>query len=118
MKDTEPTSATQAFEEALSKSGSERYVLILYITGATPRSTQAILRIKELCEEYLQGRYELEVVDIYQQPELAKHAQILAAPSLVKKLPLPLRRLIGNLSDSKRVLVGLDLRPNGQITPH
>ena len=103
--------ATQAFEEALSKVGSEHYVLILYVTGATPRSTQAIMNIKELCETHLQGRYELEVIDVYQQPELAKDAQIFAAPTLIKKLPPPLRKVIGNMSDLQRVLIGLDLQP-------
>jgi circadian clock protein KaiB len=110
-QDQDPDRATRAFEEALSKRGSERYVLTLYITGATPQSTQAIIRIKEICEQHLQGRYELEVVDIYQQPELARDAQLLAAPTLIKKLPPPLRRLVGNLTDLQRVLVGLDLQP-------
>src|SRR5215216_2835712 len=86
----------QEFEAAIASRGSEYYVLTLYITGATPRSSQAISNIRDLCESYLTGRYELEVVDIYQQPELASGAQILAAPTLVKKLPLPLRKLIGN----------------------
>jgi len=111
MKDIEPESATAAFEEALSRAGSEHYVLILYVTGATPQSTQALLHLKEICAEYLQGRYELEVVDIYQQPEAARSAQILAAPTLIKKLPPPLRKVIGNLSDLQRVLTGLDLQP-------
>jgi circadian clock protein KaiB len=97
--------------------GSEHYVLVLYITGATPQSAQAIRRIKEICAEHLAGRYELEVVDIYQQPELARDAQILAAPTLIKKLPSPLRKLIGNLSDLQRVLVGLELQPKGSTTP-
>jgi circadian clock protein KaiB len=110
-QDHDSDRATRAFEEALSKRGSERYVLTLYITGATPQSTQAIIRIKEICEQHLQGRYELEVIDIYQQPELARDAQLLAAPTLIRKLPPPLRRLVGNLSDLQRVLVGLDLQP-------
>lgn len=111
MDDNELDSTTQAFEEALSNKEPEHYVLTLYITGASPQSTQAIIRIKELCEERLQGRYELAVVDIYQQPELARSAQILASPTLIKRLPLPLRKVIGNLSDLQRVLVGLDLQP-------
>jgi circadian clock protein KaiB len=110
MLDNGAESVTGAFEDALSRLGSERYVLVLYVTGATPQSTRAIVRIKEICEERLQGRYELEIVDIYQQPELARSAQVLAAPTLVKKLPLPLRKLIGNLSEMERVLVGLDLQ--------
>ena len=77
----------------------------------TPRSTEAVASIKTICEEHLKGRYDLEVIDLYQHPELAKEAQILAAPTLVKQLPEPLRRLIGNLADTERVLIGLDLRP-------
>ncbi len=88
----------------------ERYVLRLYVTGMTPRSTQAFAAIKALCEEHLQGCYDLEVIDIYQHPQLAKDEQIIAVPTLVKKLPTPLRRLIGDLSDTEKVLLGLDLR--------
>ena len=80
------------------------------MTGTTPRSTRAILNIKEICEKHLKGRYELEVIDIYQQPVLAEGEQIIAAPTLVKKLPVPLRRFIGDMSDTERILVGLDLR--------
>jgi circadian clock protein KaiB len=116
MDNTEPQSATEAFEEALANAGSEHYVLVLYVAGATTQSTQAIIRIKEICEEHLQGRYDLEVIDIYQQPELARSAQLLAAPTLIKKLPLPLRKLIGNMSELQRVLVGLDLQPVQQRT--
>jgi circadian clock protein KaiB len=76
----------------------------------TPKSTRAIINIKAICEEYLRGRYELEVVDVYQQPMLAQGEQILAVPALVKKLPLPLRTLVGDLSNTERVLLGLDLR--------
>jgi len=88
----------------------QHYVLRLYVTGMTPRSSAAVAAIKAVCEEYLQGRYELEVIDIYQNPVLARDEQIIAAPTLVKKLPAPLRRLIGDLSDKERVLLGLDLR--------
>lgn len=88
----------------------ERYVLRLYVTGMTPRSTEAITAIRAICEERLRGRYDLEVIDIYQHPQLAKDEQIVAVPTLVKKLPAPLRRFIGNLSDVERVLMGLDLR--------
>jgi circadian clock protein KaiB len=112
-------SSTEKFEEALTRaaSGDEHYVLRLYVTGMTPRSSEAIRTLKSLCAKHLQGRYELEVIDIYQHPTLARDEQIIAAPTLVKKLPLPLRRLIGNLSDVERVLVGLDLRPRGEVTP-
>lgn len=87
----------------------EIYVLRLYVTGMTPRSSRAISTIKAICEEHLQGRYNLEVIDIYQQPTLAKDEQIVATPTLVKKLPVPLRRFIGDLSDRERILFGLNL---------
>lgn len=88
-----------------------QYILKLYVTGMTPRSMKAITNIKEICEEHLKGRYELEIVDIFQQPVLAKGEQIIAAPTLIKKLPLPLRRFIGDMSDEEKILLGLDLRP-------
>lgn len=111
MNETEMKDVTEEFERALQEDGNEKYLLRLYITGITPKSTQAIQNIKKICEENLKGRYELEVIDIYQQPTLAKDEQIIAAPTLIKKLPLPLRRLIGDMSDKERILVGLDLRP-------
>jgi len=101
----------QKLRDAVKKSKKEPYVLRLYVAGLTPRSTKAIANVKEICEKYLQGRYELDVVDIYQQPKLAQGEQIIAAPTLIKKLPLPLRRLIGDMSDTDRFLVGIDLRP-------
>ena len=88
----------------------DKYVLRLYVTGMTARSAEAIATIREICKERLKGRYDLEVIDIYQHPNLAKEEQIIAAPTLVKKLPAPLRRFIGALSDRERILVGLDLR--------
>jgi circadian clock protein KaiB len=88
-----------------------RYVLRLYISGTTPRSSRAIQNIRALCEEKLQGCYDLEVVDIYQHPELVKPDQIVVTPTLVKTLPLPLRKIIGDLSDRERVLVGLGVLP-------
>lgn len=100
----------EAFEQALSSPQQKHYVLRLYVTGASPQSVHAITNIKKICEEYLQGRYELEVIDLYQQPQLAEGEQIIAAPTLIKKLPLPLRRIIGDMSSTERVLVGLDLR--------
>ena len=90
----------------------EKYVLRLYIAGTTPRSSRAVANIKDICEHNLNGRYDLEVIDIYQKPALAKGEQIIAAPTLVKKLPEPLRRFIGDLSDTERILVGMDLTPN------
>lgn len=110
MKKT-PANTTETFERLLAKdTPTERYVLRLYVTGMTPRSTQAVVALNAICKEHLEGRYDLEVIDIYQHPKLARDEQIVALPMLVKKLPLPLRRLIGNLSDEERVLLGLDLR--------
>lgn len=86
-------------------------MLRLYVTGMTARSTRAVENVRAICEQHLQGRYDLEVIDIYQQPTLARGEQIIAAPTLIKKLPLPLRRVIGDLSSTEKVLLGLDLRP-------
>ena len=88
----------------------KRYVLRLYVAGQTPNSLRAISNIKKICEQHLQGSYELEIVDIYQQPVLAKGEQIVAAPTLIKILPLRLQRFIGDLSNTERILIGLDLR--------
>ncbi len=110
MKKKDPDT-TEAFEQSAAGTPSEEhYVLRLYVTGMTPRSTEAFATIKALCEERLHGRYELEVIDIYQHPQLAIDEQIIAVPTLVKKLPAPLRRLVGDLSNRERVLLGLDLR--------
>ena len=89
---------------------SDTYVLRLYIAGQTPKSIAALANLKKICEEYLKGRYQLQVVDLLKSPQLARGDQILAIPTLVRKLPLPLRRIIGDLSNTERVLVGLDLR--------
>lgn len=98
------------FEKAAKRATTQKYILRLYVTGATPRSVRAVANIRKLCEEHLAGRYELEVIDIYQQPSLAEGEQIIAAPTLIKKLPEPLRRIVGDLSSRDRLLVGLDLR--------
>ena len=98
------------FEKAVDEFNHEIYVLRLYITGTTPKSLNAIANIKKICEEHLQGRYDLEVVDIYQQPSLAAGKQIVAVPTLIKKLPLPLRKLIGDMSNTEHILLGLDLQ--------
>jgi circadian clock protein KaiB len=97
--------------EELLKKRPQKYVLKLYVAGLNPRSAEAVKTITQICDEHLQGRYELEVIDIYQQPTLARGEQIIAAPTLIKKLPLPLRRMIGGMADKDKVLVGLDLRP-------
>jgi circadian clock protein KaiB len=93
------------------KKSSQRYILKLYVAGVSRKSTEAIRMITAVCEEYLKGRYELAIIDIYQQPLLARGEKIVAAPTLIKKLPLPLRRLVGSMADLDKVLVGLDLRP-------
>ncbi len=98
-------------EAALEAKEAATYVLRLYVTGTTPRSLQAIANVKKICEEHLKGRYELEVIDLYQQPVLAKGEQIVAAPTLIKELPEPLRRIIGDMSSTEKILVGLDLKP-------
>jgi circadian clock protein KaiB len=103
----------KAFEEDLSRQpAAERYVLSLFVTGSTPKSLRAIQNIRALCEERLHGRYELKVIDIYQHPDQVKPEQIVVTPTLIKKLPLPLRKLIGDLSNRDRLLLGLDIVPN------
>jgi circadian clock protein KaiB len=87
------------------------YNLRLYVAGQTPKSITALANLKKICEEYLVGRYRIEVIDLLEHPQLAAGDQILAVPTLVRRLPEPLKKIIGNLSDMERVLVGLDLRP-------
>ena len=91
-----------------------KYILRLYVTGMTPKSTLAIDNVQKLCEKYMEGFYELKIIDIYQQPKQAKDNQIIATPTLIKKLPLPIRKLIGDMSDTERFLVGIDLRPKAE----
>jgi circadian clock protein KaiB len=101
---------TEQFEKAVSRLGGRKYVLRLYVAGMTPNSARAISNLKKICEEHLAGQYDLNVIDVYRRPTLAKGEQIVAAPTLVKKLPLPMRKLIGDMSDKGKVLVGLDIR--------
>lgn len=89
------------------------YVLKLYVTGKTPRAEVAIANLSRICEEELGGRYELDIIDVLEQPQAAEDAKVLATPTLIKALPPPLRRVIGDLSDKEKVLLGLDLRPSG-----
>jgi circadian clock protein KaiB len=110
------TRATKAFEKALDASRTRKYVLRLYVAGATARSTQALLRVRRLCEAELAGNFELEVIDVYQQPILARDGQIVATPTLVREFPRPVRRLIGNLSGKTSLFVGLDLDTKGGTT--
>jgi circadian clock protein KaiB len=109
MSEPPHSDSSDAFEKALRDSQTSKYLLRLYITGNTDKSSRAILNLREVCEKHLEGRYQLEVIDINQQPALARHDQIIATPTLVKQLPLPIRRLIGDLSETERILVGLDL---------
>ncbi|MES1174751.1 MAG: circadian clock KaiB family protein [Myxococcales bacterium] len=104
-------SSTAAFETAAKRAAGERYELRLYIAGTTAASSRSVENLRAICEEHLKGRYELLVVDVFQQPTLAKDAQIIAVPTLIKKLPAPIRRIVGDLSNEQRVLVGLDLKP-------
>src|SRR3954466_2004838 len=105
-------SSTAVFEKLLQKTAEkERYELKLYVTGTSPRSGQAIANVRSLCEEYLRGRYDLEVIDIYQQPGVAVSEQIVAAPTLIKKTPAPSRRMIGDLSNRDKILVALNIVP-------
>jgi circadian clock protein KaiB len=101
--------STKAFEKAATPRG-RTYLLRLYVAGTSSRSVRAIQNAREICDEHLKGRYELEVIDVFQQPTLAKDDQIVAVPTLIKKLPAPLRRFIGDLSDKRVILVGLDLK--------
>jgi circadian clock protein KaiB len=93
----------------MKKTKSKGYELRLYVAGKTPRSITAIENLKRICEEYLQGEYRIEVIDLLKKPELARGDQILAIPTLVRKLPMPIRKIIGDLSNTERVLVGLNL---------
>jgi len=103
--------ATKAFEEALKDNALKRatYILRLYVTGSSNRSLRAVYNLKKLCEEYLPDDYDLEVIDIYKDPAAAREAQIIAAPTLVKKLPQPIRKFVGDMSNTQKILVGLDL---------
>lgn len=106
---------TASFEQALAEQQQQQqqqqYCLRLYIAGTTPRSRRSLENLKAICETHLQGRYELEVVDVYQSPSALQSEKLIALPTLVKQLPPPLRRLIGDLSNTEKVLLGLDLVP-------
>jgi len=111
-----PRSSTDAFEAELGEKKkraskqAERFVLRLYVAGSSSRSVRAIQNARQICDEYLGDRCTLEVIDIFQQPQLAKDDQIIAVPTLIKKLPAPIRRFIGDLSDRNVLIVGLDLK--------
>jgi circadian clock protein KaiB len=101
--------STDAFEKALKTHNKKKYILRLFVSGMTPASLKAIKNLKKICRENLDGQFDLEVIDIYQQPELVKSEEIIAVPTLIKKLPLPLKRFIGDLSDRENVLLGLNI---------
>jgi circadian clock protein KaiB len=105
---------TKAFERALATKGAGKFVLRLYVAGATARSRHALMRARRFCEIELKGDCELEVIDVYQQPILARDGQIVATPTLVKEFPKPVRRLIGDLTNMTRLFVGLDLDTKGR----
>jgi circadian clock protein KaiB len=98
-------------EHLHAATGDSEFLLRLYVAGQTPRSLRAVANMRRICAEELQGHYQLEVIDLYQQPQLAEGEQIVAVPALIKRLPSPLRMVIGDMSDTERVLVGLDLLP-------
>jgi len=110
MKTNPSRTAKAGAKAAPRNAASSHYFLKLYVAGQSPKSVKAIANMKRICEEELQGRYDLEVIDLYQQPQLAQGDQIVAVPTLIKKLPPPLSRIIGDLSDTERVLVGLDIK--------
>src|SRR5690242_9975192 len=103
--------ATGAFEDAIKGKALKRakYILRLYVTGSSSKSLRAVHNLKKLCDEHLSNDYDLEVIDIYKDPEAAREAQIIAAPTLVKKLPQPIRKFVGDLSNTQKILVGLDI---------
>lgn len=103
-------SSTTSLKSATEQGEKTNYVLKLYVAGMARKSERAIRSITEICDKYLQGRYSLEVIDIYKNPTLAKGEQIIAAPTLIKELPAPLRKLIGDMADKEKVLLGLDLK--------
>lgn len=110
MAEDKARDISEELERALADAEGEDYLLRLYVAGTTPRSARAIANIKKICEDELKGRYDLEVVDVYQEPDKVKSEQLVALPTLIKRLPAPLRRVIGDLSDKDRVLVGLNIR--------
>jgi circadian clock protein KaiB len=103
----------QDYETALQESQRGNYILRLFVSGMTPNSRLAIENITRICAEHLEGRYQLEIIDIYQQPFYAEEGLIVAAPTLVKELPPPLRKFIGDMSQTERILLGLDVRTKG-----
>lgn len=106
-----PTMSERTGDDGIEEGSIEFWDLRLYVAGQTPKSMAAVANLKRLCEEHLPGRYRIEVVDLVENPKLARSDQILAIPTLVRRLPNPIRKVIGDLSNSERVLVGLDIQP-------
>ncbi|MBK1620366.1 hypothetical protein CKO42_18360 [Lamprobacter modestohalophilus] len=104
------TDATVTLDEAETSEGNQRWTLRLYVAGQTPKSLAAFANLQAMCEAHLSGRYQIEVIDLLEKPHLAQGDQILAIPTVVRRLPLPMRKIIGDLSDTERAIVGLDLR--------
>ncbi len=109
---TEPSDSYAEFEKASLEKGKEKYVLRLFISGMTPRSLQAIENLRSICDNQLKGCYSLEIIDISQQPESVRKEDIVATPTLIKELPKPIRRIIGDLSNTERILVALNISEN------
>lgn len=107
----QPEETLETFRALAKQADQRKYLLRLYIAGTNPKSARAIENVRRICEEHLAGRYELEVIDLYKHRVLSKGEQIVAVPTLIKHLPSPLRKFIGDMSDTERILVGLDLRP-------
>ena len=111
MESSQPRQSVEPSETVMAESGQAVYILRLYITGTTPRSTRAIRNLTKMCQQRLAGRYDLEVIDIYQQPALAYSDDIIAVPTLLKMRPLPVRKLLGDLSNEQQLVAGLGLPP-------
>jgi circadian clock protein KaiB len=117
MKAKRTIRVAKAFAKAATTAAKAKCVLRLYVAGATDRSRQAVLRARQLCEVEFPGAFELEVIDVYQQPILARDGQIVATPTLVREFPPPVRRLIGDLSNATTLFIGLDLNTKGKVAP-
>lgn len=105
---------TEEFLEAIKQKKNRKFILRLFITGITPRSIDAVEEVRKLCEEHLKGHYELEVIDLYTQPQAASTNQIIAAPTLIKLLPLPVRKIVGDMTEKEKLLAGLDIQVQDQ----
>lgn len=109
--ENEPFKYIEALEQGLVNAEVDKYVLRLYVAGSTSRSARALDKISKICQEYLKGRYELEVIDIYKEPHRLEEDQIVAIPTLIKKLPPPLQKFVGDMANTEKLLLGLDIWP-------